>query len=112
MEVVLGGIVVARTTQCWRVLETSHPPTYYLPAVAFAPGVLRDAFGSSWCEWKGAAENRDLVACGRRSSASAWIDPDPSPENAAIGDLLAFSPPRVDECRVGDDGVTPNARDF
>jgi len=28
-----------------RVLETSHPPTYYLPADAFAPGVLRPTSG-------------------------------------------------------------------
>ena len=49
----LGGRLIATTNHGWRVLETSHPPTYYLPRTAFADGVLRDAPGSSWCEWKG-----------------------------------------------------------
>ena len=31
VEVELGGMVIARSTRGWRVLETSHPPTYYLP---------------------------------------------------------------------------------
>ncbi len=55
VEVVLGGVRVATTRAAFRVLETSHPPTYYLPADAFAPGTLRSAEGSSFCEWKGRA---------------------------------------------------------
>jgi uncharacterized protein (DUF427 family) len=55
VEVELAGAVIARTDRPWRVLETSHPPTYYLPAEAFEPGVLRPAAGASWCEWKGRA---------------------------------------------------------
>jgi uncharacterized protein (DUF427 family) len=57
ITVELGGEVIASinkgTHQAWRVLETSHPPTYYLPRAAFAQGALRDAAGASWCEWKG-----------------------------------------------------------
>ena len=55
VEVHLGGEVIARSTASLRVLETSHPPTYYLPATAFAPGVLRPTSGHTWCEWKGRA---------------------------------------------------------
>lgn len=47
------------------MLETSHPPTYYLPRAAFAEGVLRDARGESWCEWKGRARYFDLVTAAR-----------------------------------------------
>ena len=61
IEVVLGDVVVCRTTTSWQVLETSHPPTYYLPRSAFVPGALREAAGSSFCEWKGAARYVDLV---------------------------------------------------
>ena len=46
-----AGVVVADTTDLVRVLETSHPPTYYLPAADFAAGVLRPGQGASWCEW-------------------------------------------------------------
>ena len=38
----LGGETIASTDRAWRVLETSHPPTYYLPRTAFADGALRD----------------------------------------------------------------------
>jgi uncharacterized protein (DUF427 family) len=55
ITVQLGGQIIATTDRAWRVLETSHPPTYYLPRGAFADGVLQPAAGSSWCEWKGQA---------------------------------------------------------
>ena len=48
ITVELGGKTIASTTRAWRVLETSHPPTYYLPSDAFfAEGVLRETAGSS-----------------------------------------------------------------
>lgn len=31
LTVELGGVVVADTTRAHRVLETSHPPIYYIP---------------------------------------------------------------------------------
>ena len=61
ITVELGGKRIASTDHAWRVLETSHPPTYYLPREAFADGVLRETSGSSWCEWKGQATYYDLV---------------------------------------------------
>ncbi len=45
ITVELGGEVIAATSRGWRVLETSHPPTYYLPRTAFRPGALREAAG-------------------------------------------------------------------
>ena len=61
ITVELGGRTVASTNRGWRVLETSHPPTYYLPRECFSAGVLRPASGSSWCEWKGQASYFDLL---------------------------------------------------
>ena len=63
IRVVLGGETICRTSSSWQVLETSHPPTYYLPLTAFIAGSLRPADGSSYCEWKGGqAAYFDLVA--------------------------------------------------
>ena len=59
ITVELGGQTIASTTRAWRVLETSHPPTYYLPADCFSEDCLRPASGSSWCEWKGQAAHVD-----------------------------------------------------
>ena len=63
VTVTLGGELIVDTTDVVRVLETSHPPVYYLPIAAFAPGVLATAAGASMCEFKGAAtywERRDV----------------------------------------------------
>jgi uncharacterized protein (DUF427 family) len=69
----LGGKTIASTTRAWRVLETSHPPTYYLPRdTFFAEGVLRETSGSSWCEWKGQASYYDLVTEKRVAPTAAW----------------------------------------
>ena len=73
VEVELGGVVVASTRTSWRVLETSHPPTYYLPRDAFEHGALRPATGRSWCEWKGQASYLDLVAGEVVASRAGWF---------------------------------------
>ena len=108
----LGGTTVARTTRSLRVLETSHPPTHYLPRAAFVPGVLRPTDGSSFCEWKGAASYLDLVADGRTAARAAWTYPDPSPGFEALRDHVALYPGRVDRCTVDGEPVQPQAGGF
>lgn len=55
------GIVIAETRSSVCTFETSHPPSNHLPPDVITPGVLRRAAGSSFCEWKGAATNWDVV---------------------------------------------------
>ena len=74
----MGGQTIASTSHAWRVLETSHPPTYDLPRDAFADGVLRETSGSSWCEWKGQASYYDLVTDARIAPKEAWSNLNPS----------------------------------
>ncbi|WP_183094919.1 DUF427 domain-containing protein [Nocardioides stalactiti] len=112
LEVELGGVVVASTTEGWRVLETSHPPTYYLPATAFAPAVLRPAGGSSFCEWKGVASYFDLVTESRVARAAAWTYVDPAPGFEPIAGALAVMAGQVDACRVDGETVTPQPGGF
>jgi uncharacterized protein (DUF427 family) len=112
LEVVLGGRVVARTTHGWRVLETSHPPTYYLPADAFDPGVLRPVEGSSWCEWKGAASYFDLVAGDVIAPRAAWTYPTPSPGFEEIAGAIAVMAGRVGRCLVDGEVVRPQPGEF
>ena len=112
VEIELGGGVVARTTASYRVLETSHPPTYYVPAGDFAPGVLRPAAGSSFCEWKGTASYLDLVTPDRTAARAAWTYPDPSAGFEPISGHVAVYPALVDECRVDGEVVRPQAGGF
>ena len=112
LEVGLAGRIVARTTRGWRVLETSHPPTYYLPADDFEPGVLRPTEGSSWCEWKGAASYFDLVVGDTVARQAAWTYPAPTRGFEAIAGAVAVMPGRVDRCFVDGETVTPQPGDF
>jgi uncharacterized protein (DUF427 family) len=112
LRVVLGGVIVADTTAGLRVLETSHPPTYYLPVGAFAPGVLRPAPGTSYCEWKGQAAYYDLVDASRVAAAAAWTYPRPSPGFEALRDHVAVLPGAVDACYVDDERVRPQEGGF
>jgi uncharacterized protein (DUF427 family) len=104
ITVELGGEVIASTDRGWRVLETSHPPTYYLPRDAFAAGVLRDAPGESWCEWKGQARYFDLVCGTTVAPKAAWSYPEPTSEFEPITNAIAVMAGQVDRCSV--DGET------
>lgn len=46
--IVHRGVVVADTRASIRTLETSHPPSYYIPRAEIAPGVLRRGAGGSF----------------------------------------------------------------
>ena len=111
--VVLGGVEVARTNASLRVLETSHPPTYYLPRGSFADGVVVDVpGGTTVCEFKGVARYADLVAGGLRARRAAWHYPDPRPGYEALVDHLAVMPGLVDACFVDGERVVPQEGGF
>jgi len=96
----LGGQVVADTTGAYRVLETSHPPTYYLPPGDWSPGALQVAPGDSFCEWKGRAVYWTLVGGDRREEAAAWSYPSPTAGFAPLRDHVAVYCARTDRCTV------------
>ena len=112
IEVVLAGRTVARTNQALRVLETSHPPTYYLPADAFEPGSLRPAPGQSVCEWKGVASYFDVLAGTTVAPRAAWGYPQPSPAFAQLTDHVAVYPSAMDACTVDGELVVSQPGDF
>lgn len=77
IEIVLGGVTIASTNRAVRVLETSHPPSYYIPPGDILSGVLTVAEGGSFCEWKGQARYFDVEAGGTR--CPGWRGPIPTP---------------------------------
>lgn len=108
----LGGEVIASTDRGWRVLETSHPPTYYLPRSAFRDGVLREAPGSSWCEWKGRARYFDLVTGTAAAAKAAWNYPEPTAGFEEISDAVAVMAAAVDRCTVNGETVVAQPGGF
>jgi uncharacterized protein (DUF427 family) len=112
ISVVVGGVTVAETTRSYRVLETSHPPTYYLPTEAFADGALVPVAGSSFCEWKGEAAYADLVGGGVRAERAAWTYPSPTPGFVDLTGYWAVTPLAVEACYVDGERVQPQEGGF
>ena len=111
-RVELAGMTIADSTRALRVLETSHPPTFYFPPEDVVGEYLRRAGGRSLCEWKGVACYLDLEVGERREAAAAWFYPDPVPAYATLRDHVCFYPSRVDACWVGDERVEAQPGDF
>ncbi|MCU1406591.1 MAG: hypothetical protein JWQ43_2894 [Glaciihabitans sp.] len=104
----LDGVTIVDTTDVVRVLETSHPPVYYLPRAAFADGVLMPAPGRSMCEFKGSA---GYLSVKSRDSA-AWYYPTPMPGYELLRDRVAVYPGRMDRCTIAGEVVTAQDGDF
>ena len=113
ITVTLGGARVVDAPGAWRVLETYHPPTYYIAREHFAPGVLSPAKArATLCEWKGRARYFDLNGGGRTAPAAAWDYPDPTPAFAALRDHLALYAEPMDEVTVAGVRVVPQPGSF
>ncbi len=107
------GTEIARTNRAYRVLETSHPPVYYLPPQDVQMQYLRPRPGGQTnCEWKGRAHYYDLIVPGKVVSSAAWAYADPRPRFAPIKDYLAFYPSRIDRATVNDEIVKAQEGDF
>lgn len=112
VRIVLGGEQIASTDAAWRILETTHPPTYYLPWDAFGPGALMPSRRTSFCEWKGVANYVTLKGGSKVEPDAGWTYPDPSPAYAALRNHVAVYAGRMDACFVGDEKVTPQPGGF
>ena len=102
----LGGQVIADTTDAVRVLETSHPPVYYLPLDSFPAGVLVPVEGTSFCEFKGEAHYFDVVAGGVVVPRAGWTYPEPTRGFEALSTRVALYPEHMDSCEVNGEQVT------
>ena len=117
VRIEFGGREIARTDAALQILETSHPPTVYLPPDAFADGVLVPTASTSGCEWKGRAVYFDVVSGGSEagsvvSEKAAWAYPDPREPYGALRDHVAVYPERMDACWIGGEQVTPQPGGF
>ena len=108
----LGGQVIADTTDSVCVLETSHPPVYYLPLDSFLAGALVPVDGTSFCEFKGEARYFDVVAGGVIVPRAGWTYPEPTRGFEALSTRVALYPGLMDACEVNGEQVTPQGGDF
>lgn len=111
------GRVLCDTRRSLRVLETFHPPVFYLCPEDLDLTLLEPAAGSSFCEWKGVARYFDLVALDgsggqRRLRRALWSYPSPTPAFAALAGWLACYPALMDGCWVDGERVVPQPGGF
>ncbi len=112
IQVVFNGVTIADTRRAQRVLETSHPPVYYLPPADVQMAYLLPSAGSSWCEWKGRASYYDVVVDDRKAERTAWTYHEPRERFESIRNHVAFYAGPMDACYVAGERVRPQPGGF
>lgn len=112
VQVECGGVMIAETRRAQRVLETSHPPVYYIPPEDVRLEYCQPIARTSFCEWKGMAAYYNLVVGDRLLEAAAWYYPEPTPQFEGIRCYIAFYPSRMDACYVDGERVQSQPGDF
>ena len=112
VQVIFNGVMIADTQRALRVLETSHPPVYYIPPADIRMENLTQSGRSSFCEFKGRAGYYSVTVRDKTAVNAAWFYPDPAAGYEALAHHVAFYPGRMDECLVDGETVTPQAGDF
>lgn len=113
IRVTFNGEMIADSTRTKRVLETSHPPVYYIPQEDVQMQYLQPTARSTFCEWKGAASYFDVVVGDRQVPNGAWCYPQPTAERfRGIANYIAVYPSKMDACYVDDETVQPQEGDF
>lgn len=107
----LGGQVIADTTAAFRVIETHHAPSYYLPP-GDVTATLHPAAGSSDCEWKGMARYYDVVAGAVTARRAAWAYDRPTAVFGQLAGYIAFYAALMEACYVGEERAIPQPGDF
>lgn len=112
IKVVCGGQIIATSNHSKRVLETSHPPVYYLPPEDVRLDFLVKSSKQTYCEWKGTACYLDIVFEASRIDSAAWTYPSPTPRFASLQNHLAFYPHLMDACFVNGERVFAQKGNF
>ena len=112
IRIIFNSQIIAESQRTKRVLETSHPPVYYIPPTDMAMDCFKEAPGTSFCEWKGRAHYYTLTVGDRVAERVAWYYPTPTERFASIADYVAVYPSAMDACYVDDEQVQAQAGDF
>ncbi len=112
IRILADGLTIADTFLASRILETSHPPVYYIPISEIRNGSLLETGHRTWCEWKGEARYFSLVLPNKTIDDAGWVYPWPDSKFAGLSKRIAFYPSKMDACFVDNDRVTPQTGDF
>ena len=102
VRIELNGVELAKSCRTYRVLETSHPPVYYLPPEDIDLQRFQLMERRTFCEWKGVACYYSIQVGDRMEMATAWFYPEPTESFHLIQNYVAFYPSRMDACWLDD----------
>ena len=112
IKVVALGEVIAESNRAKRVLETSHPPAYYIPPEDIRMQNVAATDKQSYCEWKGGARYFDIINQTKKIKNGAWAYPSPTVHFQTLKDHLAFYPHLMEACFVDGERVVAQAGGF
>ena len=112
IQIIFNGVAIAETNHSYRVLETSHPPVYYLPPDAIQQKYLQPVPGQSFCEWKGLANYYSVVVGEKVLPKVAWYYSQPTDTFAEIKNYVAFYAAPMDACYIDGEKVIPQPGGF
>lgn len=112
LKIIVNGEVIAETNEGYRVLETSHPPAYYIPQKDIKMDYLNDTSRSTFCEFKGTASYWTVSVGDKSVSNAAWGYKNPARGFEAIKDHICFYASKMDACYVDDEEVQAQEGDF
>ena len=112
IRVVFNNIEIANTCSAYRTLETSHPPTYYIPPNDIKMEHIDRDSGGSLCEWKGQATYYTITVDSQKAVRVAWAYHNPQHEFAPLKDYLAFYASAMQACFIDDELVVPQPGHF
>lgn len=112
VRVIANGVTIGESMHAFRVVETSHPPVYYIPPEDVRKDCLLPSAWRTLCEFKGLAHYFNVRVGRREISNAAWSYPSPKNGYEDIRNSFAFYPGLMDACYVGDERVEPQPGDF
>lgn len=112
IQVVFNGEIIADTHRAKRILETSHPPVYYIPPEDLKLEYFVPTRRQTFCEWKGQAAYYTIKVGVKTSQDAAWYYPDPDPDYAGLKNYVALYPGKMDVCLVDGEPVEAQPGDF
>ncbi len=107
----LGNVIIAESTAAIRVLETAHPPTFYLPKSDVRMDYFVRESRSSFCEWKGQATYWTVKTEFDQVASACWSYPSPRDEFQNIQNCFSFYPAQF-ECTIDGETVRPQPGGF
>jgi uncharacterized protein (DUF427 family) len=112
IRVIFNGLVIADTQRAKRVLETSHPPVYYIPPEDIQLEHLVETSRKTWCEWKGSCLYYNVTVGDKQEAYGAWRYFMPTQNFLAIKEYFSFYASKMDACYVDEELVQPQPGDF